>query len=153
MIALKKSWLAMYFDDADQDFLFSDAASLLDKAEASVVWDERIGGNGRHFYELNGDSWVIGAKWRVVGGWMEFSDENSQEVRGMISALSRWEATEELFLIQDRESIVKLSFDFFLNFWKELLLAFDDGPLLMSCEGRGAIFRFTPPGAILVASQ
>jgi hypothetical protein len=153
MISLKKSWLSEYFDEVPDVFLALDSVYLLEETEAAEVWEERVGGIGSKFFKLHGDSWIIEADWKPIGIWMNFScsDDKCSIFPSLVTKVSEWDLDQDVFLIRDRENIIKMKFKFFCKFSTELLLAFDDAPLLVACVGNGWAFRFTPVGTILAA--
>jgi Protein of unknown function (DUF2947) len=153
MVSLRKSWISEYFDEVSDSLLALDSASFLEKTEAAEVWREHIGGVGSNFFKLHGDSWIIAADWKPIGAWLNFSnnDDSYSLVPSLVSKVSGWDADQDIFLIRDRENIIKMKLKFFCEFWRELLLAFDDAPLLVACVGNGWAFRFAPIGTILAA--
>jgi Protein of unknown function (DUF2947) len=118
MISLRKSWLSEYFDEVSDSFLDLDSVSFLEETEAAEVWGEHIGGAGNNFFKLHGDSWLISADWKTVGAWMNFSYKNDacSLVPSLVAEISEWNADRDVFLIRDRENIVKMKFNFFVNF-------------------------------------
>ena len=155
MIPLKSSPLAHYFDE------YSDAdlanAQFLTSSEAREVWEKCFASKARSLYALPDDCWVARGSWSVVGPWIDAYNckIDNGDVSRAISAATTWASDEPLLFVQGSTQIVALDLRSFKKCWRDLLAAFDDGPILIDRRSRqeACALRFVPMGQILSFKQ
>ena len=153
---IKKSPLALYFQDIPYDSPTLDQLFYLDKNEATTIWKNIIDTKAKGLYDLPNDSWVAASTWSLIGTWMDAYNEieGAHSIPDVISHISNWPQQERLFLIQNCHNIISLDYNNFASHWQSLFAAFDDGPLLLN-QNTSLItaFRFTPLGDIITTKH
>lgn len=154
MDPVKKSVLAPYFDETP-DADLQDVA-LLTSTEAAEVWATNFDRKAKGLYDLPNDLWVVRGPWSVIGTWIDAYNglADPRGVEDLVVKASNWSIDEPLLFVQNSRQVVALELKDFLNCWKGLLAAFDDGPILMARRsGRDAVFRFVPLGQVMLTTR
>lgn len=155
MTTLKSSPLAYYFDEYSESDLAD--TKFLTPSEASEVWGKYFASKARSLYALPDDCWVARGSWTIVGTWIDAYNckIDNGAVSRAISTATTWSDDEPLLFVQGITQIVALDLRSFKRYWRDLLAAFDDGPILIDRRSRqeGAALRFVPMGQILFFEQ
>lgn len=155
MMPLKSSPLAPYFHEySDADLIH---ALYLTPSEAREVWENYFASKARSLYALPNDCWLVRGSWAVVGSWIDAynCEIDNGDVSTAISKATTWSNDEPLLFVQGSTQIVALDLQSFKRCWRDLLAAFDDGPVLIDRRARqeSAALRFVPIGHILSFKQ
>jgi hypothetical protein len=156
MIPIKQSAIAYCFEDVPEIALDLTRIGFMDETEAADAWSVHFDSRARHLFELPSDCWVLQRPWVKVGRWDDAynGDAPGSEVGNAVITASGWPPDEPLLFVQNRQNIVSLDLDSFTKYWFELLVAFDDCPILMSRSADTAIaFCFDAMGRITQAHK
>lgn len=127
---LEKTDIKMHFKPESWREIF-----VLSSTAAREVWNNRVAGKGRSYFELKDEDWLAAKPYVTLGQWREaFDNEEPEQLRPVLSRIPGWSAATPVYYCINHQNILKTSWGGFLEYWDGFLSLESDGCFVMAAD-------------------